>query len=183
MKLSKLNSGFTFIEVLVAMFIFTMAVVASLGLNQGSVRATREAKTLSTATWLLQNVMVELETKLETEGIEKGCEKKKEGKFEPPFNNFTWATYCQQIDFQLSQTAAAMLSGDENKSESEQSQENMIQKMVLENASGYLSKATRELHAEVIWMEGKEPRTIDVTTHFAKYDEPFVFSPFNPGGS
>jgi type II secretion system protein I len=182
MKRSKYirNAGFTFIEVLVAMLIFVMAVVASLSVTDGSVRATREAKEISTATWLLQNVMVELETKLETEGFDKGCEKKKTNKFEPPYQNFTWTTTCEEIDFNLSQTAAQMAQKeDDDKSSDQQNQTNMITKMILQAASDYMGKSLRELHAEVTWMRGKQTRKVDATTHVARYDQP-VAAPSAP---
>jgi len=166
------RSGFTFIEVLVATLIFTMAVVASVGVTQGAVRATREAKEISTATWLLQNVMTQLETKVETEGFDKGCEKKREAKFEPPYDRFTWKTTCEEIDFSLSQTAAQMLKPEEEKSDTDATQENMVQKMILQTASEYLTKSLRELHAEVHWSQGKQKRKIDVTTHIGRYDLP-----------
>lgn len=50
----------------------------------------------------------------------------------------------------------------------------MTQKMILNLASDYISKASRELHAEVKWMQGKTPKKIDVTTHVANYTLPFT---------
>ncbi len=172
-KILKNQSGFTFIEVLVAMLIFVMAVVASLSVTDGSVRATREAKEISTATWLLQNIMVELETKLETEGFDKGCEKKKEARFDAPYSDFSWRTTCLEIDYNLSQTAAQVAQQEQSKDDnSDPNQENMIEKMILQTASDYMGKALRELHAEVYWKQGKQIRKIDVTTHIARYDLP-----------
>src|SRR4051794_37052697 len=100
-KPSTSNNGFTFIEVLIAILIFTLVVVAAVNVMRGSVRATAEAKEISTATWLLQNKMVELETGLEGQGVDKFCTKKKEGKFEAPFERFSWVTTCNQIDFKI----------------------------------------------------------------------------------
>lgn len=167
------QAGFTFVEVLVAIMIFTLAVVASVGITQGSVRATREAREISTATWLLQNVITQLETKVETEGFDKGCEKKKEAKFEAPYDRFSWKTTCEEIDFNLSQTAAKMMDpGDDDRGEAEKNQENMVTKLILQSASDYLTKSIREIHAEVHWMQGKTKRKIDVTTQIARYDLP-----------
>jgi len=178
------NSGFTFIEVLVAMLIFVMAVVASLSVTDGSVRATREAKDISTATWLLQNIMVELETKLETEGFDKGCELKKEAKFAAPYENYAWKTSCTELDYNLSQTAAQMSEQQKQKddSSSDAAQENMIEKMILQTASDYMSKALRELHAEVYWKQGKITRKVDATTHIARYDQPIQLPAAAPSG-
>lgn len=164
--------AFTIFEVMMAILIFTLAVVASVGVTQGAVRATREAKEISTATWLLGNVMTQLETKLETEGFDKGCDKKKEAKFEAPFDRFTWLTTCEKIDFNISQTAVRM---DPEKSEEQNNQENLVQKMILNTASTYLTESMREIHAEVHWNVGKQHRKIDLTTHVARYDTPLNF--------
>ncbi len=170
-------AGFTFIEVMVAMLIFVLAALASVNIARGSVRATLDAKEMSVATWLLQNSMVELETKVETEGIEKGCEKKKEGKFPPPNEKFSWIRTCEEIDFNISEAAAkvAAASGD-NKEEEQTSKENMIQKLILQTASDYITKALRELHTEVYWIKGKQKQSISLTTHFVRYDLPLTLS-------
>lgn len=178
------RQGFTFIEVLIAMMIFVLAVISGMELTSGAVKATRDTRDVTVATWLLQNVMTELETKLETEGIEKGCEKKKEAKFEAPHDNFSWVTYCTEINFRLSESAAQLAQATgEKEDENKSSKENMIQKMILESASQYLTKSIRELHAEVIWTQGKNTRRISATTHFARYDTPMTLPSLSIGGS
>ena len=66
------NRGFTFIEILIAIAIFVLAVLAAVNIATGSVKATQDAKDTTMATWLLQQKMVELETQLENKGIELG---------------------------------------------------------------------------------------------------------------
>jgi prepilin-type N-terminal cleavage/methylation domain-containing protein len=161
------NSGFTFIEVMIATVIFVMAALAAMDLARGSVRAVKDAQDVTVATWLLQKVIVELETRLESEGIEKACEKKKEGTFEPPHEKFSYVTYCSEVDFKLSETTSAMLGGEDESNE--KNTENLQLKMLFDKASKYINKATREIHAEVMWVQGKTPRTIDVTTHVVNY--------------
>lgn len=177
------RSGFTFIEVLIAIVILVMASVTAADLIRGSVRAVRDSKEMTIATVLLQKTMSELETKMETEGMEKACEKKVTGKFEAPYEKFTWATYCTEIDFQLSATAAKILEGKED-SDSEATKEDLIQKMILQTASAYITKSLRELHVEVNWLQGKNKRHVDATTHFVKYDQPLTMPSFgvNLGG-
>lgn len=182
-KIASGEAGFTFIEVMVAMLIFTMAVLAASTIADGSVKATRDARDVTRATMLLQGVMTQLETRLETEGIDKACDKKKEGKFEVPNEGFTWKTECYEIDLRLSQTAAKM--AQENVDEREANQENLVQKMVLDLASDHISKSLREIHAEVYWFQGKTKRTITATTHFVRYDQQPVVPNFGgaTGGS
>lgn len=178
------EAGFTFIEVLVAMAIFTMAVLAAINITSGSVQATRDSKEISEATWLLQQKMVELETKLETDGIDKACEKKDEGKFEPPHEKYTWRTSCDEVDFQLSETAAKLSkAAGEGEEEEKSTQENMILKLILKTASDYITQSLREIHVEVDWTSGKHKRSVDATTHFVRYDQKVTLGGIAGGGA
>ncbi len=171
------KAGFTFIEVLVAMLIFTLAGLAALSIVNGSVRATQEAKEITQATWLLQNLMAETETRLEAQGIDKACKEKEEGKFPEPYEKFTWRTQCYQIDFRLSETAAQLAAAmqEGGTGEVDTYKENPMLKQVMQVASEYLTRSTREIHAEVLWTQGKNPRTVTATTHFVRYDQQVNF--------
>lgn len=165
--------GFTFIEVLVAMAIFLLASLAAVNLANGSVKAVRDAKEVSLATWLLQQKMVELETKLESEGIEKACDKKAEGKFEKPNEDFRWTSLCNEIDFYIPESASAISKAAGDGEESSHTQQNQILGMILQIAGKYMTDSTRELHVEVHWKRDKTDRMVSATTHYAKYDVPF----------
>lgn len=167
------QGGFTFIEVLLAITLFVIAAVVVVDLTRGSVRATQDLKDVTTATWLLKKTITELETKVETEGFEKACYKKKEGKFEAPYEKFSWITNCNQIDFKLSESAAALMNNNQDSKTEKANQEDQILKMILNVSSDYISKSMREIHAEVHWVQGKKNgRVVDVTTHVARYDLP-----------
>ena len=182
------QGGFTFIEVLIAILIFTMVVVSAIGIIRGSVRATQESRDLSRAAWLLQSKMVELETNLDTLGVDKACDKKKSGKFEIPNDQYSWLTTCEQIDIKLPE-ASAMIPKDKDKDSSDEqdTQENQILKMIMQTASDYMSKSIRELHAEIIWNQGKTKRVVTATTEWAAYDQPLnipgMGAPTTPGST
>ena len=183
MNFSASSKGFTFIEVMVAMLIFVLAALAALNIVRGSVRATKEAKQMSVATWLVQGAMVDLETQIEADGFDKGCEKKKDGKFKAPHENFNWTTSCEEIDFNISQAAAkagAALGSDKEKDR--ESTEDVIQKMILDSASKYLTNSLRELHVIVWWLEGKQRKEVTLTTHFGRYDQPLSLPGVGGGG-
>ncbi len=176
------SAGFTFIEVLVAMAIFVMAVLAAINITTGSVQATRDAREVSEATWLLQQKMVELETKLETEGVEKACEKKDDGKFEG-HDRFTWKSSCDEVDFKISETAAQMTAAGGEDEESKNSQENILLKFILKTASDYITQSVREVHVEVNWTSGKTKRMVDLSTHFVRYDQKVAIGGIGGGGA
>ena len=167
------QAGFTFIEVLVAMLIFVTAVSVAVGIIRGAVRATRDSKEMSVAVWLAQGKMVELETKLETAGFEKGCDKLKEGKFDAPLERYRWKAECYEVDLHISETAdklqKAMGESDENSQESKNA---AIQKLIFDTVNTYMGKALREFHVEVLWEQGKTTRSVALTSHFARYDLP-----------
>jgi type II secretion system protein I len=181
-KTRRPHAGFTFIEVLVAMAIFTMAVLAAINITSGSVGATRDAREVSEATWLLQQKMVELETKLETDGIEKACEKKDEGKFEAPHEKYSWKSSCDEVDFQISETASKMTQA-EGEEEDKSSKENQLLKFILKTASDYITQSLREVHVEVDWVSGKNKRSVDATTHFVRYDQKVSLGGLGGGGT
>jgi type II secretion system protein I len=164
--------GFTFLEVLVAMLIFTLAALASLNIMNGSVRAVKESKEITQATWLLQNLMSETESKLESQGVDRACKEKETGKFPAPYEKYQWKVTCNKIDFRLSEAAAKLQQQMAAGQKGDDSQtENPVLKMILQVASEYLTRSTREVYGEVSWMQGKTPRQISATTHFARYDQ------------
>lgn len=162
------------------MLIFVLAVLVAVTIADGSVKATRDSKEVTTATLLLQNIMVETETKIETEGLDKGCEKKREAKFEAPYERFTWVTYCNEIELNLSQTAAQLSKAEPDEKEAK---EDALQKMILQTASDYIGKALREVHAEVSWAQGKTKRKVAATTHIVRYDLPLALPSLGVGGT
>lgn len=164
------TKGFTFIEVIVAMAIFVLAVLAAVDIVHGSVRASQDAKKISEATWLLQAKMTELETLLENKGIEEGCDEEKSGGFDKPYDEFSWKSFCNQIDFYISETAAQVASSSGNEDDDEATKTNPIIKMILQTANKYISDSVRELHVEVAWTQGKNSQKVDATTHFVTYD-------------
>lgn len=166
------RSGFTFIEVMIATVIFVMAALAAMDLARGSVRAVKDAEDVTTATWLLEKTLVEIEARLESEGIEKACDKKKEGTFDEPYEKYSYVTYCTEIDFRISEEASRLMGGDGAQNPDGPTPEDIMKKTMLDLVNKYISKASREIHVEVLWKQGKNPRSVDVTTHFARYDMP-----------
>lgn len=178
------DAGFTFIEVLIAMLIFVMAAVSALVLVRGAVRTTRQTKEVTIAAWLLQNIMTELETKVETMGFDQGCEKKSEGKFAAPYDGYKWVASCTEIDFQLSQTAAQVMAAQKKGEDEVNQSENQMLKQILDTASKYITSSMREIHAEVIWTLGKQQRTVSASVHVIRMDQqlPALGLPSIPAG-
>lgn len=167
------ENGFTFIEVLIAMVILVMAVIAASTIIESSVRSSKDIKEMTQATWLLEKIMTQHEIEIDSNGIDKGCTPKKEGKFSPPHEMYSWVSYCSQIDFHMSETAAKLnLAKEMGKSANQMGKsQDVILSMFTDMANRYFSKSMRELHVEVAWMRGKQKKTIALTTHIARFDQ------------
>ncbi len=159
------------------MLIFTMAALTAVSIVNGSVRATRESKEVTQASWLLQNILAQTESKLEAQGVDRACQEKEEGKFPAPFDQYRWKTQCYKIDFHLSEAAAKLqqelqqkAAGEEYDS-SNKNKEDPTLKLIFQTASEYFSRSVREVHAEVSWIRGKNPQSISATTHFVRFDQ------------
>ncbi len=172
------QNGFTFIEVLISMLIFVLAAVTAIDLVRGAVRGTARTREVTVATWLLQNLMTQLETNIDTLGFDEGCTKKTEAKFPAPYQNFKWTAYCEEIDIRLSETAAQAMNatqGEEDSSEDSslggQFSENQVIKMIFNIASEYITSSLREITGEVSWVEGTQNRSISASTHVVRFDQ------------
>ncbi|OGP57678.1 MAG: type II secretion system protein GspI [Deltaproteobacteria bacterium RBG_13_61_14] len=91
------RSGFTLLEVMVAMAILALCLVPLLGAITQAMRATFRIERITEASELAQNklVQIEMETLAEDEGTE-------EGEFDPPYENYSWrAEYVKRPEMQL----------------------------------------------------------------------------------
>ena len=93
MEYSKKNSGFTLLEVMIAMAIIAIALVAVFGSQTQSLSLANEAKFITTAALLAQSKMAEVET-LDPKDLVSGS-----GDFGEDFPDYHWDLYVSDIAF------------------------------------------------------------------------------------
>jgi prepilin-type N-terminal cleavage/methylation domain-containing protein len=150
----KRNSGFTLLEIMVAMAILSISLVALLSFQGNTMITSGRAERITEATMLARMKMGEIELELD-KGLLKGEfpeEKTEEGEFEEPFENYKWKLSIKGVKL------PAPVMGEEG------SVENLIGRQLTEE----IAKTVREVKLEVIWSELGEEQSINVVTHIVK---------------
>lgn len=174
--------GFTLLEVMVALAILAVSLVAILGINGGTVRSHAYAKRLTVATMLARSKMVDLETHFYHEGFTSEFDQAMEGDFsEEGWKDFRWRAEIVVPKLDAGQTTAlvqqlaAQLLGDLGKSEDGDGPTYDTQTMLgpyqgmiesqIATIVETMKKSLREVRLQVSWMDGKREETLDVVTH------------------
>ncbi|MBI2501260.1 MAG: prepilin-type N-terminal cleavage/methylation domain-containing protein [Deltaproteobacteria bacterium] len=150
----KRNKGFTLIEVMVAVAILSVSLMALMNLQSRSILASARAQRISVATLLARQKMALILLEIE-KGIPKGDfpdEKEEEGIFEEEdFQDYYWKLVIKTVELPVPE-------GAEGKSE--------IMGQVMKMLSEELSKSAREVRLIVGWKEFEEEEEgITLVTH------------------
>lgn len=178
------SRGFTLLEVMVALAILAVSLVAILGINDGTVRSHAYAKRLTVATLLARSKMVDIETHFLHEGFTSEFDQTMEGDFsEEGWNDFRWRAevVVPKLDAALATTIVRelvdKLLGDieQQQTASDGGPTYDVRSMaapfqgLLEGQMAQLvellKRSVREVRLQVSWFEGGREETLDVVTH------------------
>jgi len=188
--------GFTLLEVMVAMAILAVSLVAIIGINGGTVRSHGYAKRLTIATMLARSKMADIETHFFHEGFTSQFDQTMSGDFsDEGWPDFKWMAEIVVPDVDpslasslISRFAQDMLGGlAEEQQDATRSTsiggpqldlgsaaaglEGMIEGQMGQLAET-LKSSLREIRLEVSWRDGNREDKLDVVTHI-----------YLPGGS
>ena len=158
--LNKRASGFTLLEIMIALAIMTVAFASILSIQSSSISATSRAKVVGTAAMLARNQMIETEFKFQKKKFEE-MRTEETGTFKPPFQDYQWKTVVKEVQFP---NLAALEGGDSSsnkKAETTEGSEQMA-KMVTQ----FMSKALREVTVTVTLKQGSREQSYSLTTYW-----------------
>ena len=151
MKGKRNNPGFTLLEVMIAVAILAVSLMALMSLQSQALLASARAEKISISTWLAQQKMAEILLEIE-KGVLKGefpDEKEEQGNFENQFPDFFWRLKITRVELPMPEGVQ---------------DEMMLQAMKM--LTEELSKSTREVRLTVGWEEFEEEEIgITVATH------------------
>lgn len=169
------SSGFTLIEIMIAISILAMSITALYSAQGNSLRASGRAEKIQAASLLARQIMTQKLIEINKD-MEKGSfpdeSKNENGAFEVPFDDYRWEFTVRKVEIPLAggpQEQAATKpgevpsSGDAANQAPADAQANLAQ-MVTKK----ISESIREINAKVIWEELGEEQFIVVTTHISK---------------
>ncbi|MFC2075427.1 prepilin-type N-terminal cleavage/methylation domain-containing protein [Bdellovibrionota bacterium] len=153
---NKNSSGFTLIEVMVAMAIIVIAFIALTNSQLYSQMTALRTKKALIASFLAEQKMTELS--IELEGLPfSEIPEKEAGEFPEPHAAYKWEITSKPFEYNLGAIATGTLESEE--AEAEQLS------MVMRNISDLLKEAVREVSVTVYWVTGKTERKFALTTH------------------
>lgn len=197
MRLNLNRTGFTLIEVMIALVIISIALVA-LSSSQGiALNSTRKSRFVTLATVAAKNMMSEIDVVSTLKGFTyiKDLGEETEGEFDAPeYKGWKWLREVKEVKFPISQimksymgggstateegdTATSTASGNNNNQAN--SQEAQILNMVASNIETFMKQSVREVTVTVMWpvRGGQEFSSLKLVYYAVDYNALQTFSP------
>ena len=163
------QSGFTLIEVMIAVGILAIGIGAILVAENNSLEVTIRAKRMTTVAMLAKNSLIEAERAISGKTFTE-VKTEESGQFDAPFQEFRWERKIKEIVFPniLDQSKAT-------KDEVNKIDENTAR--VVKIATSYLSKASREITVTIKWTDKKEEQKFVVSQYWVDLDHAIDINP------
>lgn len=158
------NKGFSLLEIMVAVSILAVSLLVILDLHGGSMRTSRRAEDITTASMLAKYQMQMVQLDIEKE-MSKGEfpeeDKQMEGSFDEPFERYKWTANIKKVEIPVPPEPEGG-----NGENGNQGMGAMLQvfKMIAEK----IKDAAREISLEVKWDDMGEEQKVTVSTHIVK---------------
>ena len=161
MSESNSQSGFTLLEIMVAVSILAMSLLVLLDFHSGAMIVSRRAEDITTASMLARLKLNEIKLDLE-KGIEKGEfpaeNKTEEGSFDEPYDLYKWKSMINKVEIPVPpQPEGAEEAGGLD-----------IMLKVFTMITEKIAESAREITLEVVWDELGEEQSVSVSTHIVK---------------
>lgn len=160
-------SGFTLVEIMIALAILSIGLVSLYAAQGNSLRASGQAEQVQTASLLARQLMTSKMLEIE-QGMEKGSfpEDKTEetGEFDAPFDRYRWEFVVRKVEIPLAGQPEVPEEGAGSANQAPASAQQSLAQMVTKK----ISENVREITLKVIWEDLGEEQSISITTHVAR---------------
>lgn len=164
-----LQSGFTLLEILIAVAILASSFLALLSAQGTSFRASERAERLTQATLLAQSKMVELEMELDADLAKNkfpSDDEEKTGTFDEPFEDYRFKYTLKKVEIPVPPQGEGEAEGEGRASS------NILIGNYIKNVTEQISKSVREVQLTIFWgdkdrPEEEQPHFV-LTTHWVK---------------
>lgn len=159
--------GFSLLEIMIAMAILSVGLLAFYGAQGNSLRASGRAENILRASQLAQQKMTEMLLEIDKD-IQGGTlpdeNANQSGSFDPPYEDYRWEFTVRKVELPLSGGGGE--AGGENQ-EGAPPASNLIQAKVTQMVSRKIKETVREIKVKVLWEELGEEQSLALNTHIA----------------
>ncbi len=164
------QQGFTLLEILVAVSIFALSVLAFVQSRTVSLRNVVSSEKLSTALQLGQAKMTEMELKFQQQVDRNGLATsftKENGTFDAPHEAYSWTAELKENELKLSpeEFVKILVSIGFEKEEAEAQVDDPQQALLLTNLNKTMKENFAELKVEIIWDQFGRKMKMPLVTH------------------
>lgn len=160
------QSGFTLLEVMIAMTIMALAFSAIYTGQSQNILLVTKTKEMNLAGWLAHNKMVESEIKYEGKPfgeLPKGPETEK---FKAPYEHYTWKREIKEVKF----PEIPLGGGKDGEGIPE------AVRILVKTLTKYFNSALREMVVTVTWQRGDGEQNLTLSTYLIDLNAEFNFS-------
>lgn len=168
-------SGFTLLEVLIAMTIMILAFTSIMSIQSSNMRSSAKAKRMNIIGMLARNAL--LQTELEIKGKKfDAIPEEKEGQFDAPYDDYRWQRKIKKVEFPELTFNAGKSEGESGGGASEKESDNTTNQLA-QMVSKFLSKALREVSITVLWNSGKFEQKYSVSLYWVDLETELSLTP------
>ncbi len=170
------QSGFTLLEVIIALAILIVTLGSIIAVESNSINATIRARQMNTVAMLARNKMIELEYEIQDKTFDE-VKKETKGEFPEPFKDYSWSWTIKEIKFPS--FGGAMGGGNKNDSggggSATEGATDVVQ-MIMKLVTNFLSKAVREITVTISWQRSGKEQSFAVSTYWVDLNHEFQLS-------
>jgi prepilin-type N-terminal cleavage/methylation domain-containing protein len=163
------HSGFTLLEVMIAIGVLAIGIGAILTAENNSLDVTLRAKRMTTVATLAKNTIVDAERELQGKTFDE-VKTETNGKFDPPYSDYSWERKIKEITFPQIVGPGA---GAANGAEAGGGASSPGVEQIVKTATAYLSKSTREITVTIKWIDKKEDQQFTVSQYWVDLNHTF----------
>lgn len=163
--------GFTLLEIMIALAILSLTLTSLYIAEGATLRASRQAESVQTASLLARQKMAEKLIELRRE-ISKDSmpdeQKNDEGAFDPPFDRYRWKLEVRKIGLPSFDPQTGSSGNVDPNAPVQEKIPPGVERAVFQVISKKLEESVREIRLTILWDDLEEERTFVVTTHLAR---------------
>src|SRR5271170_6546980 len=166
------DSGFTLLEVIIALTIMVLAFTAILSVESGGISAAEKTHQINIVTMLARNKMIETEYAIENKSFDE-VKKDDEGKFDG-YPDCRWTSTVKEVKFpSLNLQALNPSGGDDSKAPSGSQPISDLVTLMTKLITNFLSKAVREVDVTVYWKRPSGEQKFTISTFWVDLNHEF----------
>ena len=170
MKQLQNESGFTLLEVMIAIGILAIGIGAILVAENNSLDVTMRAKRMTTVATLARNALIDAEREVQGKTFDE-TKKESSGKFDAPYSDYSWERKIKEITFPNVLSPEAKQEAGKPGDAVDPNVERVVK-----IATNYLSKSSREINITIKWKEKGEDQKFSVSQYWVDLNHEFNMS-------